>query len=282
SAEQKIPLPEVGEDGVPVGNKWYYTESENIYERYPHPTLSQEDPPKRPKGMVVKEFFVQCHKVEDLRIAAMLRSDNYETFYSNPGTEGDADHRVINLHAVEPPEAGTIGGVVLTFGEPGGNWPKRVDGDKDDEKDLTTLDYYYLKLLINQRQVPIKKIQFVGNSSMVRWETDTTLEDIHSITGYAIADDLNDQGKIILHTDEILKRRLVGQLNAPEETVRDEIPSGEVLFSLQRREYWRYDGYAKSDFDKELDVVVFDRYGNRHRGRIGFDGINRNKLKILG
>ncbi|SDA87172.1 hypothetical protein SAMN03159443_03949 [Pseudomonas sp. NFACC15-1] len=279
SAEQKIPLPEVGEDGVPEGNKWYYTESENIYERYPHPTLSQDDPPKRPKGMVVKEFFVQCHKVEDLRVAAMLRSDNYETFYSNPGSEGDADRKVINLHAVEPPEAGTSGGVLLTFGDKG---PTRVDGDEDDEKDLTTLDYYYLKLLINQRQVPIKKIQFVGNSSMVKWESDTMLEDIHSITGYAIADDLNDKGKIILHTDEILKRRLLGQLNAPEETVRDEIPAGEVLFSLQRREYWRYDGYAKSDFDKALNVIVFDKYGNRHSVIIGFDGTNRNKLAIVG
>ncbi|SFB39501.1 hypothetical protein SAMN03159488_03487 [Pseudomonas sp. NFIX10] len=281
SAEQKIPLPEVGEDGVPEGNKWYYTESENIYERYPHPTLSQEDPPKRPKGMVVKEFFVQCHKVEDLRVAAMLRSDNYETFYSNPGSEGDADRKVINLHAVEPPEAGTSGGVLLTFGDKG---PTRVDGDEDDEKDLTTLDYYYLKLLINQRQVPIKKIQFVGNSSMVKWESDTTLEDIHSITGYAIANDRDNQGKIILHTDEILKRRLVGQVNAPEETVRDDsdVPIGEVLFSLQRREYWRYDRYAKSDFDKPLDVIVFDKYGNRHSVKIGFDGTNRNKLAIVG
>lgn len=282
TAEQKIPLPEVGEDGVPEGNKWYYTETENNYDPYPHPALSQEVLPNRPKGLMVKEFFVQCHKIEDLRVAAMLRSDNYETIYSNPGSEGEADRKVINLTAVEPPDAGTIGAVVLTFGEPGGDWPKRVEGDADDENDLTTLDYYYLKLLINQRQVAIKKVQFVGNSSMVKWESDTMLEDIHSITGYAVADEKNDQGKIILHTDEILKRRLIGQLNAPEETVRnDDVPIGEVLFSLQRREYWRYDSYAKSDFDKALDVIVFDRYGNRHRVKIGFDGNNRNKLAII-
>jgi hypothetical protein len=27
---------------------------------------------------------------------------------------------------------------------------------------------------------------------------------------------------------------------------------------------------------------VFDRYGNRHNVKIGFDGNNRNKLRIIG
>lgn len=281
SAEQKVALPEVGEDGVPEGNKWYYTETQNIYNPYPHPIVRQEDPPNRPKGLVVKEFFVQCHKIENLRIAARLRSDNYETIYSNPGDVGEPDHKVINLVAVEPPDAGTEGGVVLTFGDPG-SWPIRVEGDPDDENDLSTLDYYYLKLLIMQKQVAIRKIQFVGNSSMVKWESDTSLEDVHSITGYALADDENEQGENILHLDEILLRRMDGR--PPQQTVhpRFPVPRGQVLFTLERREYWYYDRYAKSDFERALELFVFDIYGNKHNVKISFDGVNRNKLRIVG
>jgi hypothetical protein len=286
SADQKIPLPEVGEDGVPEGNKWYYTEAENTYDTYPHQNVASplEVQGNRPKGVQVKEFFVQCHKVENLRVAAMLRSDNYEDFYSNPSPDdGEANRKVINLVAVKPPDAGTVGGVVFTFGDPG-SWPTRVEGDPDDENDLSTLDYYYLKLLIKQVQVGIKTIKFIGNTSMVKWESDTSLEDVHSITGYALADDKNDQGETILHIDEILMRRLSGQLQLPVETVKpgSPVPRGEVLFSLQRREYWRYDRYAKSDFDAALNVIVYDTYGNKHSVRIGFDGVNRNKLKVIG
>jgi len=286
SAAQKVALPEVGENGVPENNKWHYTETRNDFDFYPHAVTASnpEEQPNRPKNEVVKEFFVQTHSVENLRIAAMLRTDNYEPIYTNGETgDGEANRKVINLVAVQPPEGGTVGGTVFTFGNPG-EWPVRVgDGDPDDENDLTTLDYYFLKLLINQKQVAIKKIKFVGNSSMVKWESDTMLEEIHSITGYAMRDDKNDQGKTILHIDEILRRRLVGQLDVPEETVDPgyPVPPGQVLFSLQRREYWRYDFYAKSDFDRALDLIVFDAYGNRHSVQIGFEGVNRNKLRIV-
>jgi hypothetical protein len=286
SAVQKVALPEVGESGVREGNKWHYNETRNEFNFYSHQVTASnpQEQSNRPKNERVKEFFVQTHDVENLRIAAMLRSDNHETKYSNEGAEdGEANRKVINLVAVQPPEGGTVGGIVFTFGNPG-EWPVRVgDGDPDDENDLTTLDYYFLKLVINQKQVAIKKVQFVGNSSMVKWESDTLFEDIHSITGYAMRDDKNDQGKTILHIDEILLRRLVGQLDAPQETVDPgyPIPEGQVLFSLQRREYWQYDRYAKSDFDRALDLIVFDAYGNRHSVQIGFEGINRNKLRIV-
>lgn len=287
SADQRIPLPEVGEDGVPEGNKWYYTEVSNEYDVYPDQKVAppSEVQGNRPKGMQVREFFVQCHKVENLRVAAMLRSDNNEPFYSNPNKEdGEANRKVINLVAVQPPEAGTVGGVVFTFGETG-NWPTRVEGDPDDENDLSTLDYYYLKLLIKQVQVKIKNIKFVGNSSMVKWESNTSLEDVHSITGWAFGEDKNNDGKTILHIDEILMRRLKGQLQLPAETLHPsypDVPSGEVLFSLQRREYWPFDRYTKDDFDVALNVIVYDAYGNKHNVRIGFDGVNRNKLRIVG
>ncbi|WLG99811.1 hypothetical protein PSH92_20960 [Pseudomonas beijingensis] len=286
TAEQKVSLPEVGEDGVPEGGKWHYTEARNSYDPYPHqtPALNQETQQNRPKGMVVKEFFVQTHNIEDLRVSARIRSDSFDTLYSNPTPEDSSGSKVVDLFAVEPPEAGGGGITAFTFETPGVEWPVRVEGDKDDENDLTTLDYYYLKLMIRNVQVPIRKVQFVGNCSMVKWESDTTLEDVHSITGYAIAGDANEDGKTILHIDEILSRRLLGQLDVPKEVVdqRYDVPPGEVLFSLQRREFWRYDGYVKSDFERALDVIVFDRYGNLHSVKIGFEGINRNKLRIIG
>ena len=287
TAEQKVSLPEVGEDGVPEGGKWHYTEVRNTYDPYPTnltPASNQEMQQNRPKGMVLKEFFVQTHSIEDLRVSARIRSDSFETLYSNPTPEDSTGTKVIDLFAVEPPEGGSGGVTAFTFGDPG-TWPVRVDADDpEDENDLTTLDYYYLKLMIRNTQVPIRKVQFVGNCSMVKWESDTTLEDVHSITGYAFAGDENENKETILHIDEILYRRLLGQLNVPEQTVDpgNPVPPGVVLFSLQRREFWRYDGYAKSDFDRALDVIVFDRYGNRHNVKIGFDGNNRNKLRIIG
>lgn len=284
TAEQKVSLPEVGEDGVPEGGKWHYTEAENVYDPYPTPASNQEAQQNRPKGMVLKEFFVQTHSIEDLRVSARIRSDSFETLYSNPTPEDSTGTKVIDLFAMEPPEGGSGGVTTFTFGDPG-TWPVRVDdGNPEDENDLTTLDYYYLKLMIRNTQVAIRKVQFVGNCSMVKWESDTTLEDVHSITGYAIAGDVNENKETILHIDEILHRRLLGQLNVPEQTVHpgNPVPPGVVLFSLQRREFWRYERYTKADFDRALDVIVFDRYGNRHSVKIGFDGNNRNKLRIIG
>lgn len=283
SADEKNPLPEVGEDGVPDGGKWYFNATENGYKKYQElVSASQLTAPgqTREAPMVTKEFFVQCHKVENLLVSASIRSDNYETFYSNPGKEdGEHNRKALNLNAVAPPEGGTIGQVLFTFGD---NAPTRVEGDKDDEVDLETTDYYYLKLLIKGVQVGIKDIKFVGNNSMVKWESDTQLEDIHSITGYALPDKRNDKGDQILHIDEILLRRLDGKAPAPIVNPSSPVPDGHVLFSLHRRQYWRYDKYTKSDFDSALNVTVYDVYGNKHSVRIGFDGNNRNKLKIIG
>ncbi|MHC8305648.1 hypothetical protein [Pseudomonas sp. PB3P13] len=286
SAEQHIPLPEVGEDGVPEGGKWYFTEDPNGYKPHPDSATAHQltAAPGQPRvaTMHIKEFFVQCHKVENLMVAASIRSDNYETFYSNPGTsDGEVNHKARNLVAVEPPEGGTIGQVVLTFGD---NPPTRVEGDKDDEVDLNTTDYYYLKLLVRGVQVGIKSIEFDRNTSMIKWESDTQLEDVYSITGYALADDKDDRGNQILHIDEILLRRLGPNTQVPAPIVNPSapVPKGQVLFSLHRREYWQFDKYAKADFDTSLHVKVIDDYGNRHSVRIGFDGVDRNKLKIIG
>jgi hypothetical protein len=276
SADQRLPLEEVGEGGVPKDGRWHFNVAENEYEKYPQQNPAVKE---RTNAVQVKEFFVQCHKVENLRVAALLYNDNLRPFYSNdePG-DGEENRKVINLIAVQPPEGGTEGGVSFTLSE-----PTRVEGGGDDE-DMSTLDYYHLKLLINGVQVAIKDIEFTSNASMVRWETNTTLEDIHSITGYAIRNDLNEDGDTILHIDEKIMRRIAQQTQLPAETVSPThpVPAGEVLFSLQRREYWRYDQYIKAEFDAAIQAMVFDKFGNKHSVNIGFDGTNRNQLKIIG
>ncbi|CAI8909325.1 Structural protein [Pseudomonas sp. IT-P258] len=283
SAYEKNPLPEVGEGGVPEGGKWYVTETENGYR--PHPDLVTAQPTgagqTREANMYIKEFFVQCHKVENLMVSATIRSDSRETFYSNPSKDdGEHNHKTRNLIAVAPPDGGVGGQVVLTFGD---NPATRVEGGAD-EDDMNTTDYYYLKLMIKGVQEKIKDIQFVGNSSMIKWESDTQLEDIYSITGYALPDVKNAQGQQILHIDDILLRRLGDKTQSPLPFVNPgyPVPEGQVLFSLHRREYYQYDRYAKADFDAALHVIVIDVYGNKHSVRIGFDGTNRNKLKIIG
>ena len=289
TADQKIPLPQVGVGGVSKGDKWHYTEqADERYDPYPRAGLTSPVAPKNnsTQGVQVKEFYVQCHKIEDLRIAAMLYSDSYKPFYTNPGTDdGEANRKVIHLIAKEPPQGGTVGGVVLTFGNPGmpNEWPTRVEGGEN-EDDLSTLDYYYLKLKIHDVQKKIKRVEFAGNTSMVKWESNTTLEDVHSLTGYAFGDQKDEQGDTILHVDEILLRRINGQVQPPKLTVDrgNPVPDGEVLFSVQRREYWQFDRYTNADFERALDVSVYDNYGNKHSILISFDGTNRNRLKIVG
>jgi hypothetical protein len=283
SADEKNPLPEVGEDGVPEGGKWHFTETDNGYAPYPdvataQPTLASQT---RAGPIYTKEFFVQCRKVENLAVSARIRNDSKDTFYTNPGKDdGEHNNKTRILVAEQPPQGGTIGQVLLTFGD---RDPTRVEGDVDDVT-LNNTYYYYLKLLIKGVQTRIKDVEFVGNSSMVKWESDTQLEDVFSITGYALPDIKNAQGRQILHIDDILLRRLGGKTQVPLPIVDPShpVPEGQVLFSLHRREYWRYDQYAKADFDAALHVIVTDVYGNKHSERIGFDGNNRNKLKIVG
>ena len=288
TADQKIPLPEVGIGGVPKGDKWHCTEvADDRFDPYPHPgfVASEVEQGHSLKTVQLKEFFVQCHKVEDLRIAAMLLSDSYRPFYTNTQTGDDENtKKVIKLVAKEPPLGGTVGGVAFTFDNSSSEpWPIRVEGGAN-EVDLSSLDYYYLKLKILEVVKPIRSVEFVGNTSMVQWESNTTLEDVHSITGWAMADYRNENGDMIMHFDNILLRRIAGQTQHPELIVKnsDSPPAGQVLFCLQRREYWTFDRYMKSDFNRALDLVVIDNYGNNHQLKIGFDGTNRNKLRIIG
>ena len=278
SAVEKNPLPEVGTDGVPVGGSWYYTEEKGDYMPYPGPALTVDNSRDPARSERTKEFYVQCHNLEGLKVSARITSDSHMTFYSNPSPlDDEGSKKLITLYAVEPPEGGTVGGVRFTL-----NGPNRVPGDGEDDVDLNTVDYYYLRLLIKDKQVDIKKAAFNGHKSIVKWESDSLLEDVHSITGYAFPGDKDEQGNTKLHFDDILWRRMKGvppkQIMTPGSSVKE----GEIMISLHRREYWQYDRYVKSDFEKALNLIVHDQYGNEHRVAIGFDGVDRNRLSIVG
>jgi len=271
TADEHVALPEVGQGGVPEGGKWHFTETENTFNKYPGSSVvSVARTQVHNDSLVVKEFFVQCHKVEDLRIAAKIVNDSYGPMYSNTtDDDGELGRKVITLYAVEPPFGGSEGMTQLMFGEV----PKRVSGEKD-EMTLNSLDYYYLKLLIDNTQVPIHKVEFAGAVSMVKWESETSLEDVHSITGYSFGDDL-------VHYDYNLLSKLAGQSYFPVSTVHPshETPKGEVLITLQRREHWRHDKYTSRTFAKALSVTVYDVSGNKYSTSIGF-GEDRNTLVV--
>jgi hypothetical protein len=286
SADGKNPLPEVGEGGVPEGGKWHYTESENpLYLPFPHRSLAPvlANAENQPAKLWTKDLFVQCHDIGNLKVAARLMSDNNQPFYTNALPEdGEPNNKVITLYAVAPDKGEGDGLAKLTFGDHPDNYPTRVEGNIDNGIDLNTVDYYYLKLLIHGVQVGIKSLAFDGHSSIVRWESNTMLEDVHSITAYAVPDDKDGQGNTVLHFDEVLWRRLGRDTPLPSQVVnpRYPVPEGEVLISLHRRELWRYEKYVQADFDKELKLIVRDKYGSQHRVIISFDGVNRNRLVI--
>lgn len=279
TATQHVRLPKAGENGVPEGQSWHYSDTENEYDPYPTALMSNTpaDKGSTPSELQSVAFYVQCHKVEDLLIAAELVNDNNVVFYSNPTpTDGEGSGKALKLVAVQPPDAGSIGMTTLSLSE-----PNRVEGGADDI-DLNTLDYYYLKLKIKEAQVHIRSVKFKTNGSMIRWESEGTLEDVHSITGYALRGDKNKDGDTILHIDGALMRRLEVQKNPPSQTVKvgQSIPEGTVLFSLQRRELWQFDNYINRDFNSSMELDVYDRYGNVHALMIGFKGTDRNSLEV--
>ncbi|MDD0974270.1 hypothetical protein [Pseudomonas fontis] len=283
TADQHVPLPKAGKDGVPAGGAWYYSIAPNGYDTFPYRHALQEH---RPQEVFTLSFFVQCHDVKNLKVAAELIGDNLERFYSNSSDVDPVSPNVIELIAVAPPRAGSIGGNVFRFsGEQGRTSPyKRVVGrsdyvngiDRENDNDLNTLDYYYLELMVEGVRYDIKDVVFMANGNMVKWESDTKNEDVHSIVGYALP------GSSVHHITRALLRNLNDDSPLPTQTIEPAyVPKGMLLLSLQRREYLLHDFYIKREFDRALSLIVLDRFGNRHALSIGFtDG--RNQLRVIG
>ncbi|WP_095149320.1 hypothetical protein [Pseudomonas sp. Irchel s3a18] len=270
-----LPLDRVGLSGVPEGGGWAYNLEANDYDPYP-PVTGHEQPTG---GAVPHErtalFYVQSRAMGTLEIAASLRGDNGITYLSNGVGDPSAPERTITLSCEEPPD---YSGAVYTL------TPKRMEGADDgfdaefenqgNDKDLTTVDYYLLRLEIDRVIIPIRKVEFLAAKSMVQWESRQLDEDVCSFTGYAYA------GSRELRFDPLLYARIPEPLRPDKEIDRSfVIPSGQLMLSLHRCEYWKFDKGCEPDYTVGLDLIIHDHYGSRHRVKIDFKNpSNRNSL----
>ena len=270
-----LPLDRVGLSGVPEGGGWAYNLEANDYDPYP-PVTGHEQPAR---GAVpharTASFYVQSRAMGTLEIAASLRGDNGITYLSNGVGDPSAPDRTITLSCEEPPD---YSGAVYTL------TPKRMEGADEkfdaefenpgNDKDLTTVDYYLLRMEIDRVIIPIRKVEFLAAKSMVQWESRQLDEDVCSFTGYAYA------GSRELRFDPLLYARIPEPLRPDKEIDRSfVIPSGQLMLSLHRCEYWKFDKGCEPDYTVGLDLIIHDHYGSRHRVKIDFKNpSNRNSL----
>ncbi|POA16958.1 hypothetical protein C1886_24495 [Pseudomonas sp. FW300-N1A1] len=273
-----LPLDRVGPSGVPEGGGWAYNLEANDYEPYPVVTgnLQAAD------GAVPHErsalFYVQSRAVGTLEIAASLRGDNGITYLSNGVGDPSMPERTITLRCEEPTDFSSSVYTLI---------PKRMAGTDEgfnpefendgNDKDLTTVDYYLLRLELDRVIIPIQKVEFLAAKSMVQWESRQFAEDVCSFTGYAYA------GSRELHFDPLLYARMPESIRPDKEIDRSfVIPSGQFMLSLHRCEYWAFDLNCEPDYTTGLDLIIHDHYGNRHRVKIHFkDANSRNSLRTV-
>lgn len=274
SASGHDELPAVKMAGLEPNEKWHYTSIENSYLKYPT-TMAMAEPEIRPAGEQVRTFYVQCYHPDSLRIAARLTKDgsNKEYYSAQPGDELSSG-KIMELVAKAPPVTGG-GASQIILGE-----PVRIEGEAN-ELDMTTLDYYDLSLILESKPVQIRQAKFQPNFSMVQWESDTAAEEFHSITGYAIASEEGRVGATPLHIENTILRNLQSQDDLPKDTVDITYPllPGRMIFSLQRREYWRYDKAIADTYGEAIQVNILDAYGTAHTFGIKFNG--RDKLALV-
>lgn len=270
------PLPRTGTSGVPEGGEWGYGIEANDYVQYPAPP---EDPGRhRPiaAGVGYASFYVQSRAAGTLQIAASMRGDDGLTYLSTAEGDPDDSERTITFRAVEPPDFASS---VYTFNiervEGLDDGDDNDDGNNDgDDKDLTTVDYYLLKLVLYDDQILIKHVEFEAAKSIVQWESRQFNEDVCSFTGYAFA------GSRALNFDPLLYARMPENIRPKKELVPGkEVPDGALLLSLHRCEYWNFDLKCEPDYTSGLILIIYDVNGNRHRVRVNFKSpTNRNGL----
>jgi hypothetical protein len=272
------PLPRTGRSGVPEGGKWGYGIEANDYIQYP---VSQGDPGRHaPAALDVGyvTFYVQSRASGTLQIAASMRGDDGLTYLSTmEGDPGDSE-RTITFRAVDPVD---FADSVYTYNVLRVAGTDEEDDDNDGEndgndKDLVTVDYYFLKLELYDDQILIHHVEFEAAKSIVQWESRQFNEDVCSFTGYALA------GSRVLNFDPLLYARIPENIRPKKELLQNKVvPPGELLFSLHRCEYWNFDLACEPDYTGGLIVLIYDDSGNRHRLKVNFKSpLNRNSLEF--
>jgi hypothetical protein len=270
------PLPRTGKSGVPEGGEWGYGIEANDYIQYPAPPVAPGR--HRPTALDVgyASFYVQSRASGTLQIAASMRGDDGLTYLSTVEGDHSDPERTITLRAEDPPDFANSAytfDVVRVAGADAGD--DNNDGENDgNDRDLVTVDYYLLKLVLYDEQILIKHVEFAAAKSMVQWESRQFDEDVCSFTGYAVA------GSNALNFDPLLYARMPENIKPKKELVPGkEVPNGELLISLHRCEYWNFDLGCEPDYTKGLTLIIHDVSGNRHRVRVNFKSpVNRNGL----
>jgi hypothetical protein len=260
-------LPYVGEQGVPPdapeGRKWGVNESKNVYQYYPG-TPSRRSGSQALDGSG-KYLYIQTRSSTPLRIAvALTRADQVE-FNSTDNDGSEEKHNILKVMPVVEPIY-TIDSYEFTN--------VRAVGGEDNDYELNTVDYYYLRFKQESRYIRFISIEFDGPASMTQWESRQYAEEMGSYTGYA------RPGSRTLQFEQLLMQSIPAESRPGLDVLPGkEPPAGAVLITLHRRSDFLFDNL--SDFDQPMKLKMIDEYGNVHRITVQFiSPTDRNKLVI--
>ncbi|MBX8498185.1 hypothetical protein [Pseudomonas cichorii] len=262
-----IELPYIGEEGVPEDTpedkQWGVNESRNAYKYYPADT-TQVSEPEALDGSG-KWLYIQTRGDAPLKIAvALTRADQVE-FNS---TEQNGSEEKNNIIEIRPKTVPTYAIESYEFEH------IRVAGGTDNDYELNTIDYYYLRFKQSVQNIKFVAIEFDSPTSMVQWESRQYAELMGSYTGYALP------GSKTLLFEPLLMQTIEPDLR-PSLNVAPgkEAPEGAVLISLHRRSDFAFNN--ASDFDNPMKLKLIDEYGNLHKIIVQFNSpTDRNVLTI--
>ncbi|MBI6852478.1 hypothetical protein YA0002_06845 [Pseudomonas cichorii] len=260
-------LPYIGEKGVPAdapeGKQWGVNESRNPYQYHPAP----RSPIREPQALdgSGKYLYIQTRSTTPLRIAVALTRADQAEFNSTEQDGSEANHNIIRI---TPRLAPTYTTDSYEFTH------VRVVGGEDNDYELNTIDYYYLKFLLTGQYIKFVAIEFDGPGSMVQWESRQYSELMGSYTGYALP-----TSKTLIF-EPLLMQSIPPELRPSLDVIpRQEAPEGALLISLHRRSDFMF--HDDSNFAQPMKLKLIDEYGNLHKIRVQFKSpSDRNELTI--
>ncbi|MFJ4145892.1 hypothetical protein [Pseudomonas sp. NPDC089734] len=261
-------LPYLGEEGVPANapesRKWGVNEAKNPYQYYPiEGGRSGESQALDGSG---KYLYIQTRSVTPLRIAvALTRADQVEFNSTENGGSEEKD----NILKITPQPVPTYANdnYELTH--------VRVEGGADNDYELNTVDYYYLRFKLSARYIKFLSVEFEGPASMVQWESRQYAEQMGSYTGHALS-----SSRTLLFEPLLMQSIAPGSRPKLDIVPGKEAPEGAILFSLHRRSDFTFDN--NSDFDQPMKLKLIDEYGNLHKITVQFQSpTDRNVLTIV-
>ncbi|WP_201007378.1 hypothetical protein [Pseudomonas cichorii] len=260
-------LPYISENGIPVdapeGKQWGVNESKNPYLYYPV-SASQASEPQALDGSG-KSLYIQTRGEAPLKIAVALTRADQAEFNS---TEQDGSEEKHNIIEIKPEPMPTYAIVNYEFES------IRVVGGENDDYELNTIDYYYLRFKQSVQNIKFVTVEFDSPTSMAQWESRQYAELMGSYTGYALP------GSKTLLFEPLLMQSIAPELRPSLDVIAgNEAPEGAILISLHRRSDFVFDN--ESDFVQPMKLKLIDEYGNQHKITVEFNSpTDRNKLKI--